>query len=311
MKATKIMKSAGSLTNWILGITTVQLAVGIVIHTAWLVTGNGAWLRYYFDYLGAFLFLTFSFLEVFLAYAVYRQFSSDQPLGSAWLFITLAAGCHLLGTILKSLLGVNSYLNPLHYLMGIWNPATAEVLRGWGAVVGGPVQMALLAYGLFLSLRLYKESGLLGKLRASDWALVGSGTIYTSLVLYQIVTAIIHRTSPLTLHSMLTWPNDLLLDVLLFEAIFLRRSAVDMGWGFVSKVWTAFAVAIFLTTVGNVCNWMIAYGYLPWLQSAFVWYLWYPAEAAFVLGPAFQVEASKTAQARLEEWQEEHDFVCA
>lgn len=303
MNSQTSIKSASSLTSWILWVTTVHLAVGIVIHTAWLMTGSESWLRCYFDYEGTLIFVAFYVLEVLLSVAAYRQFSSDQPLHSAWFFIVLAASCHLLGGLLKHLLSANTYINPFHYLSrgGVWDAHAADLLRAWGTVIAGPMQMALLAWGLFYSLRVYKKYGLLGRLRAVDWVLIGSGTVYTLIIIYQIVGTILHHWSEVTLSHAFTWPNDLLLNVLLFEAIFLRRSAADMGWGFIAKVWGAFAVAIFLTTLANACSALAAYGYLPWPEYAFIWYIWYPASAAYVLGPAYQVEASKTARARLQE----------
>ena len=174
-----------------------------------------------------------------------------------------------------------------------------------GAVIGGPVQMAFLGCGLFVSLRLYKMFGMGGKLKALDWVLIGSAISYASMVVYGIIGAERLNTSPFTFTRTLTWPNDLLLSILLFEAIFLRRSAMDMGWGYVAKVWGAFAVAIFLTSLGSVLNWLTAYGYCQWMQTAFSWYLWYPVAAAFALGPAYQWEALKTAQVRMEESLEE------
>ena len=46
-------------------------------------------------------------------------------------------------------------------------------------------------------------------------------------------------------------------------------------------------------------NWLTAYGIFTWTQTAFVWYLWYPALAAFALAPVYQWEAMRTAQLRL------------
>ena len=133
MNSSRTVRSGATLTRWILGATVAHLVVGIITHTAWLCTGNISWLHYYFDYEGALLLLTFSALEVFLTVAVYRQFSSDQLLNSAWLFIMLAACCHFLGAILKHLLSVDSYLNPIHYLSGTWNPQVAKIMA-----MGGP-----------------------------------------------------------------------------------------------------------------------------------------------------------------------------
>ncbi|MBZ5568573.1 MAG: hypothetical protein LAN64_12055 [Acidobacteriia bacterium] len=299
MSARNLILPSVSLTDWILGIVTAHLLAGICTHTVWLVTGNPSVLRYYFDYQGALILIIFSALEVVLSISAYRQFSSDQPLRLAWLFIILAAVCHFTGVILKHLLAVNSEMNPLHYLTQGWDTQLSDALRRWGGVIGGPTQMALLTCGLFLSLRLYRRCGMLAKPKAVDMVLIGAAMAYSLIVIHGIVVGMWSSTSPVTYGRALTWPNDYLLSVLLLEAIFLRRSALEMGWGYVSKVWSAFAAAIFLTSLCSLLNWLTAYGVLDWKQTAFSWYLWYPASAAFALAPAYQWEALRTAHARL------------
>lgn len=299
MSAGKFTVPPGSLTNWILGITTAHLLAGICTHTVWLVTGDQSWLRYYFDYQGALILVSFSALEVFLAASAYRQFSPDQPLRSAWWFITAAAVCHFTGAILKHLLAVNSSMNPLHYLAQGWDPHLSDLLGRCGSIIGGPFQMALLTWGLFLSLRLYRKFGMLAKLKAVDMVLIGATMAYAVAVICGVFVGVQNRTAAVTYSHALNWPNDYLLSLLLLEAVFLRRSAVEMGWGYVTKVWGAFAVAIFLTSLCSLLNWLTAYGVLSWQQTAFTWYLWYPASAAFALAPAFQWEALRTAQTRL------------
>jgi hypothetical protein len=282
-----------------LAIVTAHLLVGIYTHTIWLVSGNQSVLRYYFDYQGVLVLVTFSALEVVLSVSAYRQFSADQPLRLAWLFIMLAAFCHFTGAILKHLLAVNTSMNPLHYLARGWDTQFSDILRRCGGVIGGPAQMALLACGLFLTLRLYRKSGMLAKPKAVDIVLVAAAMAYALIVIRGIVVGVWKGTSPLTYSRALTWPNDYLLSLLLLEAIFLRRSALEMGRGYVSKVWGAFSAAIFLTSLCSLLNWLTAYGFLDWKQTAFSWYLWYPASAAFALAPAYQREAQRTAQARL------------
>jgi hypothetical protein len=52
-------------------------------------------------------------------------------------------------------------------------------------------------------------------------------------------------------------------------------------------------------------NWITAYGVVNWTYTSFVWYLWYPASAAFALAPALQWEATRTAHLRLSKRVEE------
>lgn len=118
-----------------------------------------------------------------------------------------------------------------------------------------------------------------------------------------VVSGSVHtiRSHPVSINPQqaLTWPGDYLLSILLLEAITLRRSVANMGWGYVSKVWGAVVTGILITSFCSVMNWVTAYGFLSWNHTAFVWYLWYPASAAFALAPAFQLEATRTAQLRL------------
>ena len=290
----------GSLTSWILGVVIAHLLVGIYTHTTWLVTGSESVLRYYFDYLGASILVIFGAAEVVLSASACRQFSPDQPLRRAWFFITLAAGCHFTGAVLKHWLAVNSAMNPLHYVIQGPGSNVLEFLGSCGTVIGGPVHMVLLTFGLFLSLRLYRQFGMLAALKPVDKFLIGATMAYAMIVIRGIVAGVWNNPAMITYGRALTWPNDYLLSVLLLEAIFLRRSAVEMGWGYVSKVWGAFAAGIFLTSLCSLLNWLVAYGVMDWKQAAFSWYLWYPASAAFALAPAYQWEALRTARARLE-----------
>lgn len=288
-----------SLANCILGIVTAHLAVGIYTHTAWLLTGDESILRYYFDYEGASILVIFAAAEIVLSISAYRQFASHQPLRRAWFFIMLAAACHFAGAVLKHLLAVNSTLNPLHYAVPGADADSFALLQRYGTVIGGPAQMVLLAFGLFLSLRLYRRFGMLATLKPVDKLLTAAAMAYAAIVIRGIVVGVWNNPSMITYDRTLTWPNDYLLGVLLLEAIFLRRSAVEMGSGYVSKVWGAFAAGIFLTSLCSLLNWLVAYGVLDWRHAAFGWYLWYPASAAFALAPAYQWEAQRTARVRL------------
>ena len=174
------------------------------------------------------------------------------------------------------------------------------VLANVGTVIGGPVYMVLLGAGLYLALRVYKQFGMLARLKAVDLVLIGASMVYAMVVLMGVVQAIRRDPAGVTVEHALTWPGDYLMCVLLIEAIFLRRSAAEMGWGYVSKVWGAFVTGIFLMSFCSLMNWLSAYGILTWVQASFSWYLWYPVSAAFALAPAYQWEAVRTAQRRLE-----------
>jgi hypothetical protein len=295
------------ITRLILGVVTVHLIIGAGVHLYWTASGSGQVLRLYFDYEGVAAFLLFGALQVFCAVAAYREFS-HQPLGAAWLYIMLASICYFLGTICRHLLAVDSGINPIAY--GIFG--ASDQLRGIfgniGTVLGGPVQMILLAAGLYMALRVYRQLGMLARLKPFDIALFGAAALYSITVLVGIFQAVRNHPSNITVDRALTWPGDYLLTLLLLEAVFLRRSALEMGSGYVSKVWGAFVAGIFLTSFCSLMNWLTAYGILSWTQTAFVWYLWYPASAAFALAPAYQWEAMRTAQLRLAKPLDELEF---
>ena len=91
---------------------------------------------------------------------------------------------------------------------------------------------------------------------------------------------------PYDFHKMLGWASDPRLSILLFEAILIRRSAIETGWGLLAKSWGSFAAGIFLTSLGDMGLWASANSYLPWPYSSVTWYVWFLASAAFALGPA-------------------------
>jgi hypothetical protein len=287
------------VTRFVFTVLTVHLIVGVFVHSYWSATENETVLRLYFDYEGVLVFLVFAGLQFWLTNSVRRKFSYHEPLGGAWLYLMLASGCLFAGTVLKHLLAVNTALNPLIYSASGSDVHLRSLLGNIGTVVGGPIHMILLGTGLYMALRVYKQLGMLSKLKALDIALIGGAMLYAVIVIVGIVQAIRRDPSSVTAEHALTWPGDYLLSLLLLEAIFLRRSAANSGWGYVSKVWGAFAAGIFLTSFCSLMNWLTAYSILTWKETAFVWYLWYPAAGAFALAPAYQYEAMQTAQIRV------------
>lgn len=287
------------ITRLILGVVTVHLMIGAFVHVYWTATANQEVLRLYFDYEGALVFLLFAALQVFFAVYAYREFSSHQGLGPAWLYIMLASICTFTGTVFRHLLAVDSAINPFTYGTLGGNDQLRFLFGNIGTVIGGPIQMILLGTGLYMALRVYRQFGMLAKLKAIDIALIGGAMLYSVIVIFGVVQAVRNNFSAVTVEHALTWPGDYLLSLLLLEAVFLRRSASEMGWGYVSKVWEAFVAGIFITSFCSLLNWLTAYGVFSWTHTAFVWYLWYPASAAFALAPAYQWEAMRTAQSRL------------
>lgn len=299
MSIRKALPLSRSLSSFLLLATVVHLSVATLIHTAWLITGNAAWLHYFFRYQSPVFLISFSLVEFSLSIVAWRQFSRGQSLRMAWMLISLAAACHLLGALLTQLLSVDSYLNPLFAFEFGWYMPARSFLLALGRAIGGPLHMTILAGGLIMVLRLYRKLGMLGKLKGLDWGLLGIVSAYTLFVAYTVIRSRINSSSAAGIVDYLNWLGDPLLCLLLFESIWIRRSLVEMGWGFVSKCWGSFVAAIFLTSLGSMGHWATAYAYVPWPESSVTWYVWYLASAAFALGPTYQVEASRTARARL------------
>lgn len=292
-------RSSSLISRSVLVIVLAHLVVGVGVHAYWMNTGHEQALRAYFDYEGVPLFLLLGGLQATFAILVFRDFSSRSPLGSAWRYIMLASICYFAGTVLKQWLAANTEINPALYRPFEVTEQTRILFGMVGTVLGGPIMMVLLGSGLYMAIRTYRQLGMLGKLKAVDLMLIGASLIYAVVVICGVVLAVRSHPEGVTAQQALTWPGDYLLSILLIEAVFLRRASVEAGWGYVSRIWGAFVAGIFITSFCSLMNWLTAYGILTWTQTAFVWYLWYPAAAAFALAPTFQWEAMRTARLRL------------
>jgi hypothetical protein len=272
--------------------TAALLGIGSIPCIHWLATGDPSWVNMFFRYPGALFFLLMASLELGLSLRVWREFEPQESLSAAWALLVLAAGCHLLSALFAQILGQDSRLNPV--FLGNPQNHTIGSLREFGVLAGGPLHMLVLAQGLFLVLRVYKRLGLLvTRLKVVDYALLGVVAIYTIIHLYE-VTRIFDGSPSLSL--LIGWASDPLLSILMVEAVFLRRSVAEAGWGLISKCWGAFCIAIILTSLGDMSIWATWRGYLPPSLVAISWYIWFPASAAYALGPAYQMEALRTAQ---------------
>ena len=292
-------RSSSFITRAVVLLVLAHLIIGGFVHAYWMKTANEQVLRAYFDYEGVPIFLLLAGLQTTFAVRVFRDFSSHSPLGSAWQYIMLGSVCYLGGAIFKHLLAVNSAINPALLLPFAATDERRALFSMVGTVLGGPIMMVLLGTGLYMAIRTYRRLGILSKLKTIDIALIGTSLLYSIIVIIGVILAVRTHPERVTAEQALTWPGDYLLTLLMLEAVFLRRAALEAGWGFVSKVWGTFVAAIFLTSFCSLMNWLTAYSVFTWTQTAFVWYLWYPAAAAFALAPTFQWEAMRTARLRL------------
>ncbi len=144
-----------------------------------------------------------------------------------------------------------------------------------------------------------KKKQMLFRFNLLDYILISAVSVYTLRQLYEMGVWLAEPPSHLTLLSITNWITDPLLCPLLFQAIFIRRAVTNMGGGLIGKCWGAFTAAIFITSVGEMELWATAYDYLPWPLSSLVWYVWFLASAAYVMGPAYQVEATFRAKGQV------------
>jgi hypothetical protein len=134
-------------------------------------------------------------------------------------------------------------------------------------------------------------------LRTSDFlALAGVGlyVVFTSTVISLLAKA---DRQAITLLSFLGWITDPLLCIVLLEALLLRRMVMKMGGGLVERCWTSYSVAILLTAAGDLAFWLLGFR-VRGDAVALSWLVWYPAAAAYALGPAWQLEAIRYAERR-------------
>ncbi len=284
---TRMFRSAPAL---VIGFTAAVLSVGVLASVIWMVTGNVGALRLFFDYPGAVCLIVLSVVELGLSLLARVQFSRGEPLRSVWSLISLGAAAHVLGGILSQVLGTSSGLNPFAR-----NPAWPQTaIRQWGLTIGGPLQMALLAASLALALKTYRRSGLLPRVRRIDWALIGVVAGFAVWQMYEVV--LYYRPGKIAnIHQTVNVITDPLLSLLLVEAILIRRSVLNMGWGLIARCWSAFTAAIFLTSVGDIGLWLTANFELPMPLAASIWHIWSLVNASYALAPAYQLEACRRA----------------
>ncbi len=263
--------------------TAILLIAGAVASLVWWRTGDQRWLRSFFDYPGALFFVGCSLVQAWLSFRCWQEFSPGDLLRPAWLLIALSATSQLTGSIVSWILGVES----------------AQALTGAASETRDlfpPLSMALLACGLWRVLQACRRNGILGALKPSDLFLLGLVVVYTAYFLGTVVFVPDHGARPMNAGTFISWTSDPLLCVLLSEAILIRRSTANMGFGLISRCWLAFTVAIFLTSLGDVGIWAQSRGYLPYPLVVTSWYIWFLPSAAYAIGPAYQLLAMLRAK---------------
>ncbi len=298
-----------SLREWLFGPSRVQertgcsallvlltagyLLIGVAAFAAYSFTGNAVWVESFFRIPGALLAVFLAFVELLFSLQVRSQFSSGEPMYAVWMCMAGSAAFDLAGVVFSQVLAADSVLNPLAH-SSLWSTQIAVQIRQYGLLLGGTCRFTLLAIGLALSVRIYYRNGLLGRLTWTDRILwLGMGAFSAKEIAEIIQAAQKGRVFPAI--EIAGWPTDLLLWFSLTQALLLYRSAHQMGPGWITRCWNAFAVGSFLICVGVVADWATRWGYIIWPWNAITWYIWLPAGTAFALGPVYQLEAIQNA----------------
>ena len=268
--------------------TVAYLSLGLAMFAVWLVTEDDRWVTGFFKVPGALMALCLAGMSLALSCRAVACFAPGEPMHSAWSLFRLSAMCDVLNVLAIQFFAATSELNPLLH-SPFWGQDFAERCRTTGMIMGGTVRYTLLACALWYALKAYRKTGLLARYRAADHAVL---TAMAAFVIYEMLEVItVLRTGKEDLGMVLGWPVDPLLWFLLAEALLLRRSASEMGGGWIGRCWKALSLGVMLVAVGDVFLMVTRLGYLPWQYGAIGWYIWLPAGAAFALAPAYQVEA--------------------
>ena len=274
---------------WIL--LAVQLALGMIAYVHFLVTGQYVVLNLYFSVLGTLFFLLMTATECSLAMICRSWFDSDEPMRLAWGTIACASLARLIGAFLRA-------VSDGHLRWGDWLQLSQPLggmflsLSQLGLVVGGPVSMAFLAFGLGRVLGIQRKFHLVGSLTRGDKALVF--LILAFSVSQLSINLPLLRSHP-SMGTVLLWLSDPLLSVLLIEATLVRRSVIRMGQGLVARCWGMFVLAIVITSAGDATIWASSHNMLSESMTALSWYIWFLASAAFASAPAYQLAAISLA----------------
>jgi hypothetical protein len=277
--------------------TGVLLCAGIAAALAWWQSGDPVWIRSFFSYAGALFLIGCSLVGCWASFQCWKQFSPGDVLRPAWFFIALSAASQLVGGVVTHVLGNDSLLNPLVSL----DIADKARLLQKAALIGplfSPVYMLFLALGLFYVLKACRKNGIIGGFHVIDMLLLLVVAGYTVDFFVTVVFAPAASGRVVNVEQIIGWTSDPLLCILLVEAILIRRSIGNMGWGLVARCWLSFTAAIFLTSAGDIGLWAWWKGYLPRMLEIASWYVWFFAGAAYALGPAYQLQAILHATAR-------------
>ncbi len=276
------------------------LASAAPFYLAWAWTHSFAPVRFFYDYPANVFFVVIAIIGCWLCWIAWLEFGPGDLLRPAWFLIAVAATWQAIGYIIAHWLAQATWLNPLRAYLLAGAPRRGATLYQIGLDVSGTLSMAFLAAGLAVVLVCYRRSGLVRRFVAWDWVVCGLVAAYALHVIYVVVRIQLHAHAVVTFTSVLDWMNDPLLALLVAEALLLRRGVLVMGWGLLGRCWGAVAAAVLLTAAGSALMWAVDFGLIRWPYFSVTWLIWYPAAAAFAACPAYQVQAFRVTQRRLE-----------
>ena len=255
-----------------------------------LVTGSYRYISWYFWIFGTLFFLLTTAAESFLAFECRAGFEADEPMRMAWTFIALAALARFAGTVLIALDNrqIASILGSAASLLAM---ALPRGLGQAGAVAGGPLSMVFLSIALSRVLQVQHRFGVLRGLATTDLLLIGGIVAFTLGQIVYIVSYLGPSYPSPPLAKVILWPSVPLLALLLIQAVLIRRSAIRVGLGLVSRCWEMYVMAIVITVAGNALTWAVNEGLIWAPFTELTWYIWFLAAAAFASAPAYQLAA--------------------
>ncbi len=271
-----------SAPRWIIAVTGAYLCLGAFALYVWAHASSGFSVRAAPGGGEALSVIGMAAAQAWFCVLALRAFEAGAPLRRAWLLIMLSAAIHVAGGLLSQAASLPSSL-----ALG-----SADQIRRTGLLLSGPAQMALLAAGLLVALRILWKLGFWVRPKATGWAVAGV------LVLFTLTRFAATAAGQLTADTAISLVRSLLLCVLSLEALFLWLSAARMGKGPIAKCWRAFAIGIFVIGFGEAALWATGSYVQGWLVAALEWYVWFPAVAIFALAPAHTVAAVRRATGR-------------
>jgi hypothetical protein len=280
-----------SLPRFVLLATAVFLFTGFGSLLAWLSTGKAECATTFFTGPGTLYLLFLTGFEFSLCRIVVRQFKPGEPLRPTWFLMMVSAGCHVVSTICMQVLSVRSPVNPLSFRI---SPAMAADLYHFGVLVGGPVQMLLLAGGLGWLLHLFRQSGMPPAFRWQDVIPLMIAGILTYLQISTLVAASRAGNVP-GIYDLMCASSGPLLIILMLQATLVRNCMSVLNGGMIARCWSSFAVAILLTALSNLGLTLNSMGMLSAAPATISRFICYLAAMAYALGPAWQIEAIQSA----------------